>query len=167
LLAATCLAAGCTSLQDGDNVLGFITPYRMEVVQGNVITREQADRVKLGATRVQVRDLLGSPLLTDIFHADRWDYVFTIRRQGTEPQRRAVVAHFEGDALKRLDLPGDLPSEREFVASISRTSASGRIPVLELSPEQLAALPKPAPVAPAASAAVLGPAREYPALERP
>ena len=107
------------------------------------------------------------PLLTDIFHADRWDYVFTIQRQGTEPQRRTVVAKFEGDKLKSLDAPADLPSEREFVVSISRTSASGRNPVLELTPEQRAALPKPAPAAPAASAAVLGPARDYPPLEKP
>ena len=62
--------------------------------------------------------MLGSPLLTDLFHADRWDYVFTIRRQGAEPQSRAIVALFEGDRLKSIETGGDLPTEREFVASI-------------------------------------------------
>ena len=76
-------------------------------------------------TRSQVRDVLGSPLLTDIFHADRWDYIFTIRRQGAEPQRRSVVVRFDGDALKSIDAGDELPTEREFVASIS-TAKPGR-----------------------------------------
>ena len=61
---------------------------------------------------------------------------------GTQPQQRSIVAHFEGDRLTRIDAP-DLPSEREFVASISRTSATGKTPLLELTPEQRAALPVP------------------------
>ena len=88
-----------------------------------MVTQEQAALVKPGMSREQVRDVLGSPLLTDVFHADRWDYVFTIRRQGAEPQRRSVVVLFEGDTLERIEAP-DLPSEREFVASISRTAAA-------------------------------------------
>ena len=83
LLALT----GCASLQSSDNFLGVVTPYRIDIVQGNVVTKEQAAVVKPGMVRAQVRDILGSPLLADAFHADRWDYVFTIRRQGTEPQR--------------------------------------------------------------------------------
>jgi outer membrane protein assembly factor BamE len=67
-------------------------------VQGNVVTKDRPRMVKPGMTREQVRDMLGSPLLTDPFHADRWDYVFTIRRQGVEPQRRSVVVWFEGEA---------------------------------------------------------------------
>jgi outer membrane protein assembly factor BamE len=58
-------------------------------VQGNVVTSEQVARVKPGMTRAQVRDILGTPLLTDPFHADRWDYLFTIRRQGC---RRSAAA---------------------------------------------------------------------------
>ena len=65
LLAATFAASGCASLQSSDNLLGVITPYRVEVVQGNVVTQEQAALVKPGMTRAQVRDVLGSPLLTD------------------------------------------------------------------------------------------------------
>jgi outer membrane protein assembly factor BamE len=166
-VAVVCAAAlagtGCSSLQTTDNFLGVITPYRIEIVQGNVVTKEQAALIKPGMTRIQVRDILGSPMLTDIFHADRWDYVFTIRRQGTEPQRRNIVAYFEGDALKRLDAP-ELPSEREFVASISRTKSSGKAVNLELTEEQKQALPRP-PKVEAPPEPPTGATRTYPPLE--
>ncbi len=160
---AASLLAGCASLQSSDNLLGMITPYRIEVVQGNVVTQEQIARVRPGLTRSQVRDVMGSPLLTDPFHADRWDYVFTIRRQGAEPQRRAVVLLFDGDTLKSVDAP-PLPSERDFVASIDTFKSRRDAGTLALTEEQRKALPLPAKTddAPPAPA---GPAREYPPLE--
>ena len=156
--------AGCSSLPLAtDSFFGLITPYRIDIVQGNVVTKEQIDVVKPGMTRAQVRDILGSPLLTDAFHADRWDYIFTIRRQGAEPQRRSVVAHFKADVLERIEAPS-LPTEIEFVAAISTVKPSTSTPVLELSEEQRKALPLPtktdAPTAPPS-----GPVREYPPLE--
>ena len=164
-LAAASLGGCASSLQSSEGtLLGLITPYRIDIVQGNVVTKEQLALVRPGMSRVQVRDILGSPLLTDVFHADRWDYVFTIKRPGTQPQQRSIVAHFEGDRLTRIDAP-DLPSEREFVASISRTS-SGKSPTLELTPEQRAALPVPAkPAAPTPEPEASGPVRDYPPLE--
>jgi outer membrane protein assembly factor BamE len=162
LVAASVCAGGCSSLQSSDSFLGVITPYRIDIVQGNVVTEEQAARVKPGMTRDQVREILGSPMLTDIFHANRWDYVFTIKRPGTEPQRRSIVARFDGDTLKSLEAP-DLPSEKEFVASISRIKP-GKAPVLELTDAQKQALPKPA-TQPAPDAQPAGPVRTYPPLE--
>lgn len=162
-LLATALLGGCSSLQSSDNFLGFITPYRVEVVQGNVLTKEQVALVKPGQTRAQVRDVLGSPLLTDTFHADRWDYVFTIRRQGAEPQQRKVVALFEGEKLKSISAQ-DLPSERDFVASIDAAKTSRKPPSLTLTPEEMKALPVPPKPEPAASAPE-GPQRAYPPLE--
>lgn len=164
-LAAVLLLAGCaSSLPSSSNFLGLITPYRIDIVQGNVVTREQMARVKPGMTRVQVRELLGSPMLTDLFHTNRWDYIFTIRRPGTEPQRRSVVLVFEGEALKTIVAP-ELPSEHEFVASISPLARS-EPKVLELSEDQRKALPVPAKrEAPAAEP--VGPVREYPPLEAP
>ena len=167
-LAAALLGAGCSLIPEVNRggtgtFLGFITPYRIEVVQGNVVTRELAARVKPGMTRQQVRDLLGSPMLTDPFHGDRWDYVFTIRRQGVEAQRRSVVAYFAGDRLDRLVAP-ELPSENEFVGSIVRPPGDDTVPVLELTPEQRAALPKP-PLAEASPQPPIGATRSYPPLE--
>jgi outer membrane protein assembly factor BamE len=166
LFAAALATSGCASLQSSDNVLGLITPYRVEVVQGNVVTKEQVALVKPGMSRAQVRDILGSPLLTDAFHADRWDYVFTIRRQGAEPQLRRIVAKFDGDALKTLDTSGELPAEQEFVASIDTFKTSRKAPTLALSDEQLKALPVPEKPA-AAPAEPIGPTRSYPPLEAP
>ena len=88
-----------------------------------------------------------------------------MRTQQTQPQQRSIVAHFEGDRLARIEAP-DLPSEREFVASISRTSASGSTRPLELTAEERAALPvPPKPDAPAAAPEAVGPVRDYPPLE--
>ncbi|WP_372526672.1 outer membrane protein assembly factor BamE [Piscinibacter sp.] len=158
--------AGCQSLQSSDNLLGVITPYRVEVVQGNVVTKEQAALIKPGLSRAQVRDVLGSPLLTDVFHADRWDYVFTIRRQGAEPQQRRIVVLFDGEKLKSIDTGGELPAEREFVASIDTFKTSRDAPPLALTEEQIKALPVPKPVAAEAATAASAPtARAYPPLE--
>ncbi len=175
---ATCLAilplalGGCAylpsmpslpSLQSGESFLGVITPYRMDIVQGNVVTQEQAARIRPGMSRAQVRDILGSPMLTDPFHADRWDYIFTIRRQGTPPQQRLVVAFFKDDALERLDAK-DLPTEREFVSTISRPLNIRRTQPITLTDAQIAALPKP-PAPPPATAEPMGAVRSYPPLE--
>ena len=164
MLVAGLGLAGCQSLQSSDSFLGVITPYKIEVVQGNVITSEQAAVIKPGLNRAQVRDVLGSPLLADVFHADRWDYVFTIRRQGAEPQSRRIVVRFAGDALKSIDTGGPLPSEREFVASIDTFKTSRNAPTLELTPEQLKALPAP-PKPATVEIEPVGPVREYPPLE--
>ncbi len=159
------LLAGCESLQNTDSLFGVITPYRIDIVQGNVVTKEQLALLKPGMSRLQVRDVLGSPLLTDPFHADRWDYIFSIRRPGTEVQRRSVVVRFEGDVVKTVDAP-DLPSENEFIASISR-KADVKVPRLELSDDERRALPAPRrpEEAPSAPAEPVGPVRDYPPLE--
>jgi outer membrane protein assembly factor BamE len=162
--AATLVA--CQSLQSSDNLLGVITPYRVEVVQGNVVTKEQAEAIKPGMNRAQVRDILGAPLLTDTFHQDRWDYVFTIRRQGAEPQRRSVVLMFDGETLKTMDTGGALPAERDFVASIDTFKTSRNAAPLALTEQQIKALPLPAKVdAPEAAASAAVPTRTYPPLE--
>lgn len=163
-LVAAFAATGCGSLQSSDNFLGVVTPYRIEVVQGNVVTKEQAEAIKPGMSRTQVRDILGSPLLADAFHADRWDYVFTIRRQGAEPQLRRIVARFDGETLKSLDTSSELPAERDFVASIDTFKTSRQSPPLALSEEQVKALPVP-PKPPAAVAEPIGPTRSFPPLE--
>jgi outer membrane protein assembly factor BamE len=97
-------------------------------------------------TRQQVRNILGSALLTSVFHADRWDYVFTLRRQGQADQPRRVTVFFKGEALDRVDAD-DLPSEAEFVATLSPRKQAPAVPVLEATEEQLSKYPAPAPKA--------------------
>ena len=156
--------AGCSGISRTGDLLGVVTPYRLEVVQGNVITSEQAAAVKTGLSRAQVRDVLGSPLLTDAFHADRWDYVFTIRRQGAEPQLRRIVVFFKDEKLERIDTGGDLPTERDFVALIDTYHPPSTPPPLALTEEQLKLLPTPVKAATAEPAAP-PPVRTYPPLE--
>lgn len=148
----------------GDKVLGLVTPYRVEIVQGNVVTKEQITRLKPGITRAQAREVMGSPLLTDVFHEARWDYVFTIRRQGAAPQNRHVLLTFEGDKLAKIDAPDDLPTENEFIASINTLKLKGKEPKLEMTEEERKALPPPTRQAAAAPEPV-GAVREYPPLE--
>lgn len=166
VLALTACAnrADDPALQSGDSLIGgFVTPYRMDIVQGNVVTQEQVALAKPGMTRAQVRDVLGSPMLADLFHGDRWDYIFTIRRQGTPAQRRDVIVYFKDDKLDRIEA-GELPTERDFVASISRPITVRAAPLLELTEAQKKALPKP--VKPPAEPVVpLGALRSYPPLE--
>jgi outer membrane protein assembly factor BamE len=164
LLAAAATLVGCSSMQPtADKWLGVITPYRIDIMQGNVVTQELAAQVKPGMTREQVRDLLGSPLLTSAFHADRWDYVFTLRRQGVEPQRRSIVATFKDNKLDKLEAP-ELPSETEFVSSV-RPKRSGTEPVLALTDEQKKALPPPVKTETPATVTPQGALRPYPPLE--
>ena len=174
-LSASVLAAlalgGCSSFNEPASVKGFlafIAPYKPDIIQGNVVTTEQMAQVKEGMSRVQVKEILGSPLITDPFHADRWDYVFTLKRQGFDDQQRSFVVLFDKDQVLKIDAP-TLPTEDEFVAAISRKKLPTSTPKLELTDAERAALPAPVAVAaPAASAVVLaGATRTYPPLESP
>ena len=79
LLAAALLVGlgACSSFNDTTRGMAdALTLYKPEVVQGNFVSKEQVAELQPGMTRVQVRDLLGTPLMTSLFHGDRWDYVF-------------------------------------------------------------------------------------------
>ena len=168
VLALASLAA-CSSLREKlPSVDSVVSPYKIDIVQGNVVTSEQVQALRPGMARDQVRDILGSALLTSVFHADRWDYVFTFRRQGEPTQSRKLTVFFKDGVLERFDAD-TLPSEADFVASLDRAPKSGKEPVLQASEAQLKAFAesnavKPEAAAPAASAA---PAANYPPLETP
>ncbi|QCB47984.1 outer membrane protein assembly factor BamE [Hydrogenophaga sp. PAMC20947] len=149
------------------SVGSFITPYKIDIVQGNVVTREQAQALRPGMTRAQISDLLGTPLLTSVFHGNRWDYVFSFRRQGEALQQRKLTVFFKDEVLDRFDAD-ELPSETEFVASLDQRKKPGKPPVLTATEEQLKAFDAqnatPQSGAPAPSAS---PATSYPPLETP
>jgi len=119
LLAATVLVGACSAYDSTSRkVANAITPYRINIVQGNFVSREAASQLREGMTRDQVRFLLGTPLLTDVFHANRWDYVFSFRRGSTPVvQQRRYTVFFQDDKLVKFS--GDeLPSEYELIAEI-------------------------------------------------
>jgi outer membrane protein assembly factor BamE len=120
------------------SITNAITPYRMEVVQGNFVSREQVDALQKGMTRDQVRNVLGTSLVTSIFHGDRWDYVFTLRRQGVAPQRRHLAVFFKDDLMDHVE--GDtMPSESEFVTMIDTKRKLGKVPRMEATEAELRA----------------------------
>ena len=121
--------------------------------------------------REQVKATLGTPLLASLFHADRWDYVFTLKRQGAEAQSYKYTVFFKGDLLERF--AGDtMPSEAEFIARLDNHRKLGKVPQLEATEAQLKAAERPSKSA-AASAPdpqptpADEPARTYPPLESP
>jgi outer membrane protein assembly factor BamE len=85
-----------------------ITPYKPEIQQGNYLSQEIVAQVKPGMTREQVRFLLGTPLLTDIFHADRWDYVYWREAENGKRETRKVALFFSDNKLERIQ--GDIVS---------------------------------------------------------
>ena len=84
--------------------------YRVDIQQGNLLDVEQVDQVEVGMTRSQVRFLLGTPMVIDSFDADRWDYVYSLRRgHSREVTRRHLVVWFDGDKVARVEEPIPLP----------------------------------------------------------
>ena len=107
LVAATSAAlSGCSATAVSD----FVKPYRIDVRQGNYVTQEMVSQLKPGMTREQVRFVLGTPLVSDVFHGDRWDYVYRFRPgKGDHLQERRLAVIFEDGKLLRLD--GDVRAE--------------------------------------------------------
>jgi outer membrane protein assembly factor BamE len=165
--AAAALVAGCGTFDNpAGRVRNALTPYKVEVVQGNFISREQVQALQKGMSAEQVRNILGTPLVTSLFHGERWDYVFTLRRQGVEAQQRRLTVYFANGTLDRFE--GDtMPSESEFVATLDKRK-TGKIPRLEATEEELRRFNPGTPAAPATPpAAAAAPATNYPPLESP
>ncbi len=168
VLLASALAAGLAGCAGtGERVASIVTPYKVDVVQGNFISREQVQALQPGMGRQQVREILGTPLMVSLFHADRWEYVFTLKRPGVEAQTRKLTVFFKDNVMDHVE--GDeMPSEAEFVASLSSKRSNAKVPQLEATEEQLARFPKakaPTPAAGATAAPVPQPAASYPPLE--
>lgn len=142
ILTSCTVLASCSSLQgmsaSAVNPVNWITPHKIDIIQGNFVSGEQIRQLRPGMTREQVKALLGTPLLASLFHADRWDYVFTLKRQGVEPQSLKYTVYFKGDQLERFE--GDtMPSEQEFIARLDTRRNFGKVPVLQATEEQLKA----------------------------
>ena len=165
--AALLLLAGCGTVDGASRrITDAITPYRIEIVQGNFVSREQVEALQKGMSPEQVRQILGTPLVTSLFHGERWDYVFTLKRKGVEPQQRRLTVFFANGGMDRVE--GDtMPSESEFVATLDNRTKSGKVPRLEATEDELRrfdAARKPQPAAPEQAAAPAAPAN-YPPLE--
>ncbi|HEC13993.1 MAG TPA: outer membrane protein assembly factor BamE [Acidiferrobacteraceae bacterium] len=97
-LIATSLLAGCY--------------YKMDIQQGNIVTPEMVEQLKPGMTKRQIRYLLGTPLVHDPFHQQRWDYVYSLRKNGKKIlEKNSLSLYFTEDILSRIDHHGDDPTQ--------------------------------------------------------
>ena len=81
-----------------------LNPYRIEIQQGNYVTQEMVAQLKPGLNRDQVRFIVGTPLVSDIFHQDRWDYIFMRQAaNGGEVETRRIAVFFEDGKLRRVE----------------------------------------------------------------
>jgi outer membrane protein assembly factor BamE len=120
--------------------LWVFSPYRPVIQQGNFISEEMLAQLKVGMSREQVRFILGTPLLTDIFHAERWDYPFRLAKGNGELTTSRVVVFFKDGKVERFE-GGNLPTEKEYIARIA-----GPAPALKsAAPAPAAKPPTPAP----------------------
>lgn len=109
LLILTALG-GCSAVSD------FVKPYRIDVRQGNFVDQAMVAQLKPGMSREQVRFVLGTPLVTDVFHADRWDYVYRLQPGKGEVQQRRLTVVFEDGKLARLE--GDVRAAEAVPAEV-------------------------------------------------
>ena len=114
LPAAFATAALCSLMMAACSVTSYLNPYLVDVRQGNYVTQEMVAQLKPGMTKDQVRFALGTPMVADVFHGERWDYVYRFKPGRGEAQQRHLVVFFDQGKLVRVG--GDV------VASGSATS---------------------------------------------
>ena len=128
------------------DVTPLLSPYRIDVRQGNLVTQEMVAQLKPGLSREQVRFILGTPLLTDVFHADRWDYVYRFQPGSGDAQQRRLTVFFADGKLARV--AGDVA---EAAATATAPKPASRM--IEIKGPETA--PDAAPADAAADAAAL------------
>lgn len=150
-----------------------LSPYRIDVQQGNALEQESVEKLKPGLSRSQVRFLLGTPLLVDPFHGNRWDYVYNFRKAGKLTEERRLALFFDGDVLVRIEAEGltfkneqpeakpaeaekqsEKPVEQPKAAAAEAAPVAVALPLENAKPLQPVAVPvsRPAEPAPAVTA---------------
>ena len=120
-ILASSLLAGCSF----DSIVGVVDPYRIDVRQGNYVDQDMVSQLKRGMTRDQVRFVLGSPLVVDMFRKDRWDYVYRFKPGSGAAEQRVISVFFVDEQLQHVegDVVGDgsasaAPAERSRVVEV-------------------------------------------------
>ena len=103
--------------------LPSFTPHKIDIRQGNLVTSEMRDKLKLGMSRAQVRAVLGTPLINDAFHANRWDYAYRLEQDNKLIEQQRMAVYFDGDALARIE-DGNMPTlaPAEMPAAVDPTA---------------------------------------------
>ena len=95
-----------------------LTPYKVDIQQGNFVSSEMLSKLKPGMTKEQVRFVLGTPLLTDMFHANRWDYLFRLQKPNGALTTNRVTVFFKDNLVDRI-VHDNLPDEAQYLSNIA------------------------------------------------
>ncbi|MBI5436169.1 MAG: outer membrane protein assembly factor BamE [Nitrosomonadales bacterium] len=101
LIVVSLMLAACSDMSMPK--LALFTPHKIEIRQGNMVTPEMREKLKTGMSRLQVRSVLGTPLVNDPFHASRWDYVYRLEQSGKVVEQQRLTLYFDDDRLARID----------------------------------------------------------------
>ena len=121
LIIVSLLLASC----GGVSRLPSFTPHKIEINQGNLITPEMRRKLKPGMSRSQVRALLGTPLIADAFHANRWDYAYRLEQNNKLVDQQRMTLYFEGENLARID-DGNMPALPPLESSVPVDADAGK-----------------------------------------
>ena len=135
LVLLSTLLASCSYLSSP-----VLSPYKMDIRQGNYVTPEMREKLKLGMSKSQVRYVLGTPMISDAFHGNRWDYIYSLEQRGEVVEKQRLTLYFEGDNLVRMD-DGRQPGQAAPVMAQQPVAA----PAVAAAPTVVAA-PPPQPV---------------------
>ena len=105
LVVISLLLASCSGIAK----LPSFTPHKIEIRQGNLVTPEMRDKLKAGMIKTQVRAVLGTPLINDVFHASRWDFVYRLEQNSKLTEQQRMTLYFDGEVLTRID-EGNMPA---------------------------------------------------------
>lgn len=154
LPAAVTNAAICSLMLAACSVTSYLNPYLVDVRQGNYVTQEMVAQLKPGMTKDQVRFALGTPMVADVFHGERWDYVYRFKPGRGEAQQRHLVVFFDQGKLVRVG--GDVVASGSAASEAAATpptvtpklieiGADGKAPASPKAPSALERAPEPAP----------------------
>jgi outer membrane protein assembly factor BamE len=114
------ILAGCRDVPS----LPSVTPYKIDIQQGNVVTQDMVEKLQAGMSRAQVRFILGTPMVMDPFHTDRWDYIYHYNKGGQVTEQRRLIVTFKDDKFVRIE--GDkMPPGPDSSAAKGARSVSG------------------------------------------
>jgi outer membrane protein assembly factor BamE len=127
LAAAALLGGGCSTVDTYLPTLRSFGVYMLDVNQGNYLSQDMVDKLKVGQTKVQVRQLLGTPLVVSAFRDNRWDYVYKFTRQGVVREHRTFTVYFVADKLARWEgdeMPASVAELNKSAAAITAGEAA-------------------------------------------
>jgi len=114
LVLLSTLLASCSYLSSP-----VLSPYKMDIRQGNYVTPEMREKLKLGMSKQQVRYVLGTPMVSDAFHGNRWDYIYSLEQRGEVVEKQRLTLYFEGDSLVRMDDGGQPGQAAPAIAQVA------------------------------------------------